>query len=565
METIDIWFKREVQSWRSGASIGWTLISLPVLFIAYTILAHLHVFHPIEWITGALSTVFSPFFMFLTLMFMAVSLAVFVYSLSTYNVIPDVPETRLHSLVQLLTPPRPLHGILLIVSGAISTWICCNVVGERYINLSVQVSESDRYMLNEYHLFLVIYGLYTGFMFLIFFYVQQSNYLQFYVLQQSKFFQIRGQIVDVLMKSVQCVMKQTMYFYPGYWLLGHLPKDWIIHNLSLFRPEQAVDSVYGLLDIRLFYQTILLGIFLHFTWSYGAMLYRVYVTEHYPFPIESPFESSTNRCLSDAMSCQGDNLIKYLGFLDLCQLSKHSLERRAQVFSLSQPGGHPHNWNKLSTACLTEINALNQKVQEENWKVFANVPVRQTEKTAVTLGDTSTLSTVTQRKPTDGSVTGTGDASTTSGAATSREGLTAYLKKKPIFSYFLMDLPDAKSRQLFQGAQLHIWAVEALANFATASYVEDKFGVVQRSLPNILTSLLNLQENVEKHFKIATTSSRRQHKDTGAKDAGLKYLLQTTLKCSLYKVINTFGKHIVSLKLQPDATRKLKQFIEYKE
>ena len=49
--------------------------------------------------------------------------------------------------------------------------------------------------------------------------------------------------------------------------------------MLFFRPEQPVDSIYGLLDIRLCYQTILLGIFLHFTWSYGAMLYRVYSTE----------------------------------------------------------------------------------------------------------------------------------------------------------------------------------------------------------------------------------------------------------------------------------------------
>jgi hypothetical protein len=42
---------------------------------------------------------------------------------------------------------------------------------------------SDRFMLNECHLFLVLYGLYSGFIFLIFYYVQQNNYLQFNVLQ----------------------------------------------------------------------------------------------------------------------------------------------------------------------------------------------------------------------------------------------------------------------------------------------------------------------------------------------------------------------------------------------
>ena len=45
------------------------------------------------------------------------------------------------------------------------------------------------------------------------------------------------------------------------------------------RQEQPVDSIYGMIDVQLFYQTVLLGIFLHFTWTYGALLYRVYSTE----------------------------------------------------------------------------------------------------------------------------------------------------------------------------------------------------------------------------------------------------------------------------------------------
>lgn len=40
------------------------------------------------------------------------------------------------------------------------------------------------------------------------------------VFQQSKFFQVRGQVVDVLLTSIQCTLWQTVYFYPGFWLLG---------------------------------------------------------------------------------------------------------------------------------------------------------------------------------------------------------------------------------------------------------------------------------------------------------------------------------------------------------
>lgn len=141
-------------------------------------------------------------------------------------------------------------------------------------------------------------------------------------------------------------------------------------------------------------------------------------------------------------------LWQYLGYLDLCLLSKHSPERRRTVFSLSQPGktntrvkwygpnyimykiiykspcdvynlkekwywclkteagigcggclafkhllesnthkvkkiclysvgGHPHNWSKLSTSCLSAITALSGRIQDANWQVFSQASVRQ--------------------------------------------------------------------------------------------------------------------------------------------------------------------------------------------
>ena len=58
--------------------------------------------------------------------------------------------------------------------------------GQIYVKwVTLVVFFSDRFMLNECHLFLVLYGLYSGFIFLIFYYVQQNNYLQFNVLQVS--------------------------------------------------------------------------------------------------------------------------------------------------------------------------------------------------------------------------------------------------------------------------------------------------------------------------------------------------------------------------------------------
>ncbi|XP_033736959.1 nucleoporin NDC1-like [Pecten maximus] len=572
MESLDSWYRREVYSWRTGAAVGWTLLLQPCVLAVYLVFCTLDICHPLSWIAGSFSMLFSTHYMFVMLVLTLVSGVLGVVMSSSYTVVPDIPLTRLHGLVQLLLPTRLLRCLMYLVSGAVTAWVCTSCIGDRYTSL-IKSDGTDRevYYLNEYHLFLVVYGMYSGVLYNITMYIHQNNLVQFPVLEQAKFFQVRSRLYNELLKSLSYSLWHTAYFYPFYWMFGHIPKDFVLQHTSLLGSEIPLNSVWGLLDVFLLYQTILCGVFLYLTWTVSSVLYKIYNTEHYAFPVEDVFDDQKNKCLVDALSCKTNSLLQCLGFYDVCHLSRKSGVRRSVVFSLSQPGGHPHNWNKLYSACVAEVNALNQKVQEANWKVFASVPVRQAagEKNIppASAGEitTTTLSYRGATTMTNGNSSSPPVDKPASNLQTFKDLTLMYLKKKPVFSYFLSELPDSKSRKLFATCQVQVWAVEALSNFATASYTDDKYGVVQRSLPEIITAVVNLQENVEKHFKLATTTSRRNQKDLGHYDTQLGYLLQTTLKSSMYKIVNTFGKHILSLNLSPECVRKLKLFMDYKE
>lgn len=140
---------------------------------------------------------------------------------------------------------------------------------------------------------------------------------------------------------------------------------------------------------------------------------------------------------------------------------------------------------------------------------------------------------------------------------------SSFWKTKPVISYFLTEFPDAKSRKLFASAQLDIWAVEALCNLVAASFREDNYGVVQKTLPQILTSVIKLQENVEKHLKLV--SSGRRNGGRGSLDLPLKYVLHSSLKSCIYRIINVFGAHLLNLDLPSDTSYKLKLFMDFKE
>ena len=59
---------------------------------------------------------------------------------------------------------------------------------------------------------------------------------------------------------------------------------------------------------------------------------------------------------------------QYLGYLDLILLSKYDVHRRAELFSLSQPGGHPHNWKNVSSESLNLLRRLTNSIVEFNDK-----------------------------------------------------------------------------------------------------------------------------------------------------------------------------------------------------
>ena len=68
-----------------------------------------------------------------------------------------------------------------IVGFLMTQLILLNVGPDYYVILFY----SDLYCINEYHLFLVLYGIYSGVMYVFYHYYKQVNYLQFPPLQVS--------------------------------------------------------------------------------------------------------------------------------------------------------------------------------------------------------------------------------------------------------------------------------------------------------------------------------------------------------------------------------------------
>ncbi|GAB1606776.1 nucleoporin NDC1-like [Argonauta hians] len=567
--SLDQWFYHEVYRWRCGAGIWWSAILTIVVSLAYVVSCY---FLQLSDYFGAYFTVRVFFFIVLTA---ALHVTVALYNSLHYTVVPRISTTRLSTILELFHLWSVLQGIVYTVSSLLVTVFASWIMSDTFSTLAVPcTTHSAATYLNDNKLFLLTAAIYQGLLFHLRFYTNHYNYTPFQIIQQAKFFQVKSQLVPVFYQCAGQVLKQLLCFYVIFYFLGDIPRDLTSHLCRLsICPATSLSSIQSLLQPQLFLQSFLLGTFVYFTWHLAAILLKTYLTESYEFRVEAGLDHLSDKCLHNALTCNTNPWIQYLGFLDLLQLSKFSFTRRQVLFSATFPGCHPKNWNQIYQVCLQNLRRLKDATQEFNHNALfqAAIPQKNTPSwfhrenlstgrymKATSLGtlnhnesDTGMLSPHRENKPTKISL---------------QTKIVEFLKKKPVFGYFLRELPDAAPRKLFSQAQIHIWTVEAMSRLVAASFTEDSLGIVQQNLPEILTVLISLYENVERHFKLTSTLGRRGMAGAYSyHDLALRQLFRSTLKSAIYRIVDAFGKCVLDFRLGHETQRRLKLFLEYKE
>ncbi|KAK2153033.1 hypothetical protein LSH36_310g03032 [Paralvinella palmiformis] len=505
---IDRWFNSEVIRWRRFAAVVWTtLVTSPIVYATIAV-ANINPFHLLNWITESLLFVCTAWTWSYVVVSMLTLLLLSRLIGNTLMVVPVIHVNRWEKIVNILHP-RCLYFVFSFgIMCSIITWCYVRLVAGVYHSLSSPCSHhSSRICLNEHHLFIVLHGFYVGFVYSFTGRLTRQNYVVFPIIQQSKFFQMKSSILSLMLTSIYVTLSRLRYFYVLYYLLlgsaikGFLAKKF---DLSQSHDEAAINSLSGMLDASLLWHCALSGSLLHFLLSLTTKIHKLYHTEWYHFPVETSVEQYKNLCLHNALCCERNSLIQYHSYQDLYLLSRHSLHRRLQLFSLTHLGGHPQNWIQVSKECLHLLTTFTEELATYNNKIMANGNITYvgSEKNALTFG----------------------------------LELGRYLFISPILSI----IEDIKS--------------------------EDKFGVVQKSLPQIIESILMLQEQVEKHLRLVPNISK--HFDRGnnkASDLPLRGALKITMKTAMYRIVDRFGEHIKSVPLSGEHQRYLKNFIDYKE
>ncbi|XP_070564335.1 nucleoporin NDC1-like [Ptychodera flava] len=607
MVKVHHWYMREVYPWKTCASVAWAVLLLIPFQALFLFLVRIDLFHPYTWLKGCWMDLFSVNFVMQYMLIGGVVASVAAFNAKYYRVTVDVPMNRLAVFWRTLNPYRLFHTLCHGIAAAIITWSLTNLIGANYDSLVVECNQHSD-CLNEKHLFIMLHGILVGLCYGLQYFLNQENYMAFPVTQQAKYFKVTSNMTVCVMSSAWKTWQIIKYFYIAYFFFGSWPREWMLYNLNLeSTASTSLNTVWGLCDLELFWNVFICATLIQTLWYMALYLFQVYNTEAFVFPVESLFNEDSSKCLPVVLGDRNVELVHYLAFLDLSLLSEHSHSRRKQIFSLSQPGGHPHNWNSIVMECLSLIDTLTsrlttyqdsiqtdglfrqQKLSENGNpvssqdKLLTHSGIREEDSLSAGLSPHTfhtarrqTRTNVLQAKKTQSPIVSpsfrqqaehNGVASDVHSIPRKKMSVLEKMKKKPIIAYFINPLPEAASKQIFADAQIQIWALTALSRLVAASYSEDEFGVVQKSLADILTALLTLQKVLEKHFKLPIPSAKlsKQVKTSVCPLENLKSTLRATVKSAIYRIVSTFGEHLQNVKLSTVSERHLQHFMDYKK
>ncbi|XP_070169772.1 nucleoporin NDC1 [Polyergus mexicanus] len=533
----------------------------------------------VHWLQNTWTTVTSLRMWIYLLIFAAVTFLQGVFCSKIYLYNPPYYKSRFVKLCATLTIQNLCLKASYIIMGGILVWLHLSLKGGMYNSLTADCSIIYGTCLVEEYYFLLFSGLWSGLYFSI--KINDSmKYFRFSIIAQSKFLRLRQGTYTMLPKLMISSTWSTLYYMAIYYFLGSYCRGVLLSVISVQTEVEPLDNMSRLLNLTLILQLWLHQFIFILTISSTYLLFEIYLTEWIPFKFGSSDAYSVDASeltLIDALSMDKIPIMQHLGYLDLVTLAQKEKIRRGMLFTLSQPGGHPYNWNCIVQKCIDvlkkfsyDFNAISMKPQEQQFCYSMNVltariaPAQPVQKDHIyhmrkLVPDvTPTLSTETDTKEVPYS-----GIFIQKFIKQKRDAFVAYLLSKPLINYIFGEQDDNKIRHLLFNGQLVIWAAEAISSLSVFSLSEDSYGVVQKDVPNIIKTLLSVKQVLDKLQKSAVLARKIQADDKFTKEIFTS--LRSAIKRSLYRIVTNFEPYINDLSLESLTIEHLQSFLNYRE
>lgn len=540
-----------------------------ILLTLFLLLVNFSIFHPISWITGSFSLIFS-FYTWIRSMPLISSVVVHGVILAKTYLAQTIYYKNRFSMICCTFLRKTIFMIVHCLVGFLTAWLYTNFLSSEYSSLLTQ-SKNEKYFLNTKFLFLVLSGIYAGMIFFVKERLKTNVIVTFPVIQQQKILQFKAQFWSILYKSLAKSILPTFFYIGIYYSLSNPIKQFLIKILNA-QIDEETDTIYNFLkDFKLIFFVWILTSQIISNMHLMQILFNIFLTEYRRFPIE---KSELNEVsLIEAISVTKVPITQQLASLDLLELSNSfDSSRRRNIFALSIPGGHPYNWKSLSGQCLTIIKnysmELTKSIEKIKFVQNNNTTLRlkssasdMAEKLLIRqynesfgVRNMSHFIQETANQQSDGSVNKADEIYNSFHQKINK--IKESFMTIPGINYLFKEQENAKISYVLSQSQEIIWITQGISALAAHSIAEDNFGVVQNDLPEIIKSLLDLKLILDKVTAL----------DLGGKRVDRNYIsLKNAVKRSLFRICTVFSVYMKDLITDANDLRLLQSFLNFRE
>lgn len=553
---------------RLVVSFFWTSVLhiFPLSIFLFT--RHLDLVHPFEWLMKSTLQVFNVKTWLYTIPLHGLIFALgFLFS-KEHSSPPVFSVSRFQSVYNLFSRNCILKATVYALLGITVPFLYLMICEECITYVSPD--SLGVVYLNEENVFLIICGLWTGLYYFLRFDINSEKQLQFPVVQQVKFLELRSQLPYTIRESFKLSVVPVFYFIPLYYWIG----DWvcsIFQAVMKVKLESSLTSISGLFSIPLFLNAFIMsGIYILLI-RILLLVMQIHLYEHYSFSLIK--QNNPNEILlSCALSQQSIPIIQYLAFYDLFVISTNKKSLRWQIFALSQPGGHPHTWNSILFESLKIMNHLIGQIEE-----IYDVPVVEPKPPPVPKHIHMRHITERDRQILCGPVPLSPPCKLRNLNVPQQKVLVPEPKSladelwnklylvygevcnHPLIKFFFAPKPDARIRFLISNSQPIVWATQSISELAAKALTEDQFGIVLKDLPVIINTLLQLKTSLDKTGNFQKKFQKRDF------DFCMKAALKSAVKRSLYKIAIAYSYYLTELPLPPENLQSMQNFVSFRE
>lgn len=556
--------KSEIFAQRLIVAVFWNLCLQSLLAVVLVFFIQTDLLHPLSWISSTIQDIFG-WKMALNIVLLAMVSFFQAYIYGNYYMMP-MPKhfTRFSMFLNMFSLQNITFSVLYALSGYFTMSLYSSLAKSNFNVLKKKCENYDGQCLMEQSLFLQFGGMWMGLHYFLNGHIFGTTVLMFPHIYQDKFQQIKLAVNNIVAMGFRNSMEPVMYFSIFYYLWGSKPRSVVSEVYGLFLEDPPLDNIFNLVRsgiwIGLWFYT---SLFLISVYTMRT-IFNIVLTEPMKFPIESTSSLTLHDALAQRFQFNG-----YLGAQDLRIMAMTDSTRRQHIFTLSQPGGHPRNWNNLLEKCLMIINEFNKELNNINGDAKPVEIVKPTNRNMMNV--TPHIGQYNMRNMAQSSELlelkdHNKNKIEDTFADVAKEEFNHFLHKmcqKPGINYFFGELTDTRLKFLLMQAQPVMWTCEGLAFIAAASLKEDNYGVVQNDLPQVISTMINLKHSIDKLTKPGLI--HRKHILNDAFAIKIKSALISSVKRSIYKIVITFSKYMHEIPLDPDVQMAIQPFFMCKE